>query len=131
MQLSLGLRLAAVSTVLVALLAPGWAAADDPPVVGGRFKYTPWKLGVDGYNTGDGFVITRVFRGYPANNLISNRRPYTLEPGDRVVEVDGVPLSRSWTLQKALGFTTGRVDLKVWDDRAGDYLYFYGVRLSR
>jgi S1-C subfamily serine protease len=130
MPLSFGLRLAAVSTVLVALLAPARAAA-DPQVVGGRYKFTPWKLGVDGFNTGDGFVITRVFHGYAANNLRLNGRPYTLEPGDRVVEVDGVPVNRSWTLQRALGFTAGRVDLKVWDDRAGDYLYFNGVRLSR
>ncbi len=124
-----------VAVFCAMLLAPAplpcARAAGQPGVVQGRYKFVPWRLGVRGFNTNRGFVITGVLGNYPANNLLLNGRPFTLEPNDMIVEVDGEALTRTWTLQKALGYSTGRVDLRVWDDRAGTYRTFPRVRCVR
>jgi S1-C subfamily serine protease len=111
-------------------VAPPRAAADDPPVVEVRQKFVPWKLGVNGVNTSEGYVISKVREGYPAN-LLGRDRSSTLERGDRITEIDGQAIDRSWTLQKALGYSSGKIDLQVWDDRAGKYRTFRGVTLVR
>jgi S1-C subfamily serine protease len=116
------------------VMAGALATAALPTVVGeepeysGHQKFFPWKMGVDGANTRDGFVISKVFTGFPANRLGPNQG-WTMDPGDRIVEVNGVPLDGKWTLQKALGYSGGKIDFKYWDDRQGKYITFRGVNL--
>jgi S1-C subfamily serine protease len=124
-------RVALILGAAMALFAPfvpiGSASAQT---YGGYQKFTPWLLGVDGSNTSEGFVIRKVFRGYPANRL-GKDHSFTLEPGDRIVEVNGYTLDRSVTLQKRLGYSSGKVDIRFWDDRAQKFRTYTGVTLVR
>lgn len=56
-----------VGVVLGSTAAPPAVSGDEPDGgYGGRQQFVPWKIGVDGINTSVGFVISNVFRGYPA-----------------------------------------------------------------
>jgi len=107
-----------VAVMCIAITAA--RAAPPAPVV----APTNWKLRVDGVNTDDGFVITHVTPGGPAS-----RRG--LEVKDIILEVDGVPVDRNWTLRNALQDSGGIVDIVVLDHRTGREIPFRNVRLAR
>lgn len=123
--------IALIVAALAGATAAPTAAGDEPTGgYGGRQKFVPWKMGLEGANTTDGFVISRVYAGYAANRLGRDRN-FTLEAGDRITEVNGRPINRDWTLQKALGYSGGKIDFKYWDDRKGGFGSWRGVTLSR
>lgn len=133
--------LASVAAIgLVTTLVPGDVHARSPQNAGDdvdgvygattqakRTKY--YRLGVRGWNTDGGFSIKSVVPGSRATRLGKNGA-ITLEAGDRVVEVDGIKLDEQYTLQDAITASSGRIDLKIWDNRYGKYRTFKGVKLD-
>jgi S1-C subfamily serine protease len=122
---------------VVGLLVAGAALGAEPeaggqPPVPLAVPTFDLRLGVDGEQTDNGFVVTRVKPGTRAAKLVRGGRVYRLEPGDVIKEVDGVPLTQEYTLRDAIAGSNGTVDLVVKNRRGRPpILEFDNVRLDR